>query len=151
LVRPGSGRRTVFVMEQSLRDASPELRAASAAGVVRAGGDANLDDLYVLFKDNDPRPALAALHELERLPTEGATKLVARLARPPYPAVQKLAAEILIRRNARDYYTALRPYLTEAKTDPEVRALALVAADENALTTAASDPRLGLAVFRARL
>jgi len=68
-IRPGAGRAKVIAMETLLRDPSPDLRAAAAAGVVRAGGDTNLDDLYVLFKDNDPRPALAALHELERLPT----------------------------------------------------------------------------------
>ena len=70
-------------MEKYLRDPAPEMRAAAAAGVVRAGGSANLDDLYVLFKDNDPRPALAALRELERVPSDEATKLIARLAQRP--------------------------------------------------------------------
>ncbi len=68
-IRPGAGRRAVIAMEVFLRDPSPDLRAAAAAGVVRAGGDTNLADLYVLFKDSDPRPALAALRELERLNT----------------------------------------------------------------------------------
>jgi hypothetical protein len=137
-------------METYLRDPSAEMRAAAAAGVVRAGGDSNLDDLYVLFKDNDPRPSLAALRELDRVPSEESTKLVARLAhRPPLP-VQKAAAEILVRRGARDAFATLRPFL-EAGTDPELRALALVAADEAALRAAGADPKLGLAAFRARL
>ena len=87
---PAPAARKVIAMENYLRDPSPEMRAAAAAGVVRAGGTANLDDLYVLFKDNDPRPALAALRELERVPTEEATKLIARLARRPQLEVQKL-------------------------------------------------------------
>jgi hypothetical protein len=149
-IRPGAGRAKVIAMETMLRDPSPDLRAAAAAGVVRAGGDANLDDLYVLFKDNDPRPALAALRELERLPSDEATKLIARLARRPQPAVQHAAAELLIRRAARDYYATLRPYL-EAKADPELRAMALVAADEATLAAAAADPALGFAAYRARL
>ena len=150
-IRPGAGRAKVIAMEVYLRDPAPDVRAAAAAGVVRAGGDTNLDDLYVLFKDNDPRPALAALRELDRVPSEEATKLVARLARRPQPAVQKLAAEILIRRGARDYYSALRPYLDAKNSDPEVHVLALVAADEPALQAVAVDPKLGLAAYRARL
>jgi hypothetical protein len=117
---------------------------------VRAGGSANLDDLYVLFKDSDPRPALAALRELERVPSDEATKLIARLARRPQPEVQKLAADMLLHRNARDSYPSFKSYL-DPKTEPELRALALAGADEAALQSAAADAQLGLGVFRARL
>ncbi len=149
-VRPGSGRVKVIAMERTLRDPSPELRAASAAGVVRAGGDTNLADLYVLFKDGDPRPSLASLRELDHLKTEESTKLVARLLRRPQPEVEKLAADILIRRKARDFYSALRPYL-DPKTDPGVRGRALIVADDATLRTLAADPQLGIWVYRARL
>ena len=54
--RPGSGRSKVFALVPPLRDPSPEMRAAAAAGIVRAGGDSNLADLYVIFTDKDPRP-----------------------------------------------------------------------------------------------
>jgi TonB family protein len=149
-VRPGSGRPKVIAMERTLRDPEPELRAASAAGVVRAGGDANLADLYVLFKDGDPRPSLAALRELEHLRTEESTKLIARLLRRPQPEVEKLAADILIRRGARDSFSALRPYL-DPKTDPAVRGRALIMADDATLRGLAADPQLGVWVYRARL
>jgi hypothetical protein len=59
-IKPNAGRPKVIAMEKFLRDPAPEMRAAAAAGVVRAGGSSNLDDLYVLFKDTDARPALAA-------------------------------------------------------------------------------------------
>ena len=130
-IKPNAGRPKVIAMGKYLRDPAPEMRAAAAAGVVRAGGAANLDDLYVLFKDNDARPALAALRELERVPSEKATELIARLARRPQREVQKAAAEMLIRRNARDHFSALKPYL-EPKADPELRALALASLDEAA-------------------
>ncbi|HEY7370834.1 MAG TPA: TonB family protein [Polyangia bacterium] len=149
-IKPGAGRPKVIAMERYLRDASPDIRAAAAAGVVRAGGAANLDDLYVLFKDNDARPAMASLRELDRVPSEEATKLIARLARRPQPEVQKLASEILLRRNARDYYPSFKSFM-DPKADPDLRALALAGADEPALQAAASDPKLGLGVFRARL
>ncbi len=151
LIKPNAGRGKVVAMVPFLRDPAPDIRAAAAAGVVRAGGDTDLADLYVLFKDNDPRPALATLRELERVPSEEATKLIARLARRPQPAVQKLAAEVLIRRGARDYFPALRPLLLDPKTDPEVRGLALVGADEPTLLAASADPKSGIAPFRARL
>jgi TonB family protein len=149
-IKTNAGRAKVIAMGKYLRDPAPELRAAAAAGVVRAGGAANLDDLYVLFKDDDVRPALAALRELERVPGEEATKLIARLARRPQREVQKAAAELLLRRQARDHYAALKPFL-EPKVDPELRALALAGVDEAALQAAAADAALGLGVFRARL
>ncbi len=149
-IKPNAGRAKVIAMEKFLRDPAPEMRAAAAAGVVRAGGAANLDDLYVLFKDDDPRPSLAALKELERVPSEEATKLIARLARRPQADVQKLAAEMLVRRNARDYFSALKPYL-DPKADPTLRTLAIAGLDEPALQAAAGDTTLGLGVYRARL
>jgi TonB family protein len=150
LIRPGAGRRSVIAMELFLRDPSPYLRAAAAAGVVRAGGDTNLADLYVLFKENDPRPPLAALHELQRLNTEESTKLIARLARRPQIDVAKLAADILFRRGARDSYGVLKPYLAPNTALP-MRGRALVVADEATLRTAAADPNLGIWVYRAHL
>jgi TonB family protein len=149
-IRPGAGRGKVIAMESILRDPSPEIRAAAAAGVVRAGGDTNLADLYVLFKDSDARPALAALRELDRLPTQESTNLVARLARRPQLEVQKLAAEILVRRQARGSFSVLKPFL-EPATDPALRGLALVAADDTLLASLGNDPHYGYCVYRAYL
>ncbi len=149
-IRPGAGRRAVIAMEVYLRDPAPDLRAAAAAGVVRAGGDTNLADLYVLFKDSDARPALAALHELERLQTEESTKLVARLVRRPQLEVAKLATDILFRRGVRDSYGVLKPYL-EPNTTMPLRGRAMVVADDALLRSASADPALGIWVYRARL
>jgi TonB family protein len=149
-VRPNAGRSKVVAVVPFLRDPSPDIRSAAAAVVVRAGGDANLEDLYVLFKDTDQRAALATLREIERVRSEPATELISRLAKRPFLAVQKLAAQMLIRRGARDHYLVLRPYL-DAKVDPELRGLALVTADEPAMQAAAADPTLGINFYRARL
>lgn len=150
LIKPGAGRPKVIAMEKYLRDPSPEVRAAAAAGVVRAGGSANLDDLYVLFKETDPRPALAALRELDRVYGDEATKLIARLAKRPQIEVQRAAADLLLKRNARDYYPSMKPYL-EPKADPALRTVALAGVDEASLQAAATEPGLGNGVFRARL
>jgi HEAT repeat protein len=149
-IKPNAGRPKVIAMEKFLRDPAPEMRAAAAAGVVRAGGSSNLDDLYVLFKDTDARPALAALRELDRVTSDDANKLIARLIKRPQRDVQKLAAEMLIRRNARDYFSTMKSFL-DAKADPELRALAAASLEDEELKTAGTDATLGIGVFRARL
>jgi TonB family protein len=147
-IKPGAGRGKVFMVEPFLRDPQALLRAAAAAGVVRAGGDANLADLYVLFKENDPRPCLAALKELEHLQTQASTELIARLMHRPQPDVQHMAADILIRRGARDSFGSFKTFL-DPKADPAMHGRALVAADDATLLAAGTDPRLGIWVFRA--
>jgi len=64
--------------------------------------------------------------------------------------IQELAADMLLRRNAREHYPTLKSYL-DPKTDPTLRAVALAGVDEPALQAAATDPTLGNGVFRARL
>ena len=158
---PGSGRGKVFALVTPLRDPSPEIRAAAAAGIVRAAGNSNLDDLYVIFMDKDPRPSAAVATELDHLRTEEATKLLVRLLKRSNLAVQLAATRALINRGARDTYGAFRPFL-DAKTDAELRGLALVSAEASTLDNLAkvveasngADPkatRLGLATYHARL
>jgi HEAT repeat protein len=137
------------------------MRAAAAAGIVRAAGNSNLDDLYVIFMDKDPRPSAAVATELDHLRTEEATKLLVRLLKRSNLAVQLAATRALINRGARDTYGAFRPFL-DAKTDAELRGLALVSAEASTLdnlakvveASNAADPkatRLGLATYHARL
>jgi hypothetical protein len=149
-VRPNAGRGKVLAMVQIIRDPAPELRAAACAGIVRAGGDSNLEDLYVLFKDTDARPSEATLRELDRLHSEAALNLVARLARRPQLSVEKMAAEILVRRRARPDFSSLKAYLAPA-TDARLRGMALVAADETLLASLAGDVKTGIWVYRAYL
>jgi HEAT repeat protein len=158
---PGSGRGKVFALVTPLRDPSPEMRAAAAAGIVRAAGNSNLDDLYVIFMDKDPRPSAAVATELDHLRTEEATKLLVRLLKRSNLAVQLAATRALINRGARDTYGAFRPFL-DAKTDAELRGLALVSAEASTLDNLAKvveasnaadakATRLGLATYHARL
>ena len=158
---PGSGRGKVFALVTPLRDPSPEMRAAAAAGIVRAAGNSNLDDLYVIFMDKDPRPSAAVATELDHLRTEEATKLLVRLLKRSNLAVQLAATRALINRGARDTYNAFRPFL-DAKTDAELRGLALVSAEASTLDNLAKvveasnaadakATRLGLATYHARL
>jgi hypothetical protein len=75
---------------------------------------------------------------------------VARLVRRPQLEVDKLAADILFERQARDSYGALKGFLEPSAAAP-MRGRALVVADDATLRSLAADPNLGIWVYRARL
>jgi hypothetical protein len=150
-IRPMSGRAKMLSMVRILKDPAVELRAAGSAGVVRAGGDSDFNDLYMLFKDTDARPAEATLRELDHVPTEETTKFIAKLMRRPLPAVQKLAAQLLVKRHARSAFPAFKAFLEPPSSDAELRGMALVAADDAKLASLAADPKMGVWVYRAFL
>jgi len=150
-IRPGAGRAKMLAMVHLLKDPAIELRTAGSAGVVRAGGDSDFDDLYMLFRDTDPRPAVAVLHELDRVPTEAATSFIAKLMRRPLVAVQRAAGEMLLKRHAKNTFPAFKSFLEPPSSDAEMRGLALVAADDAKLVSLAADPKMGVWVYRALL
>ena len=157
-IRPGVGRSKVVAMVPFLRDPAPDVRAAAAGGIIRAGGDTDLADLYVLFKDNDPRAAELVARELDRVRTEEATKFLVRLLKRPFPSVQMLATQMLIKRRAVTSFPALKPFL-QPTADPAVRLRALVAADSPVLAAMANpaddgavgDPAGQIGAYRAYL
>jgi hypothetical protein len=149
LVRPGAGRAKMLGMVSLLKESSIEMRAAGSAGVVRAGGDSDFDDLYMLFRDSDPRPAEATLRELERVQTEEGTKMIAKLMKRPLPAVQRLAAQLLIKRHAKSTFTAFSAF--EGSADTELRGLSLVAAEDSKIAAMGADAKMGIWAYRALL
>ena len=150
-VRPNAGRAKMLAMVRLVKDSSTEIRSAGCAGVVRAGGDGDLDQLYMLFKDTDPRPAEATLRELDRVPTEKATQFIAKLMKRPLASVQKLSAQLLFKRHTKSTLSAFKMFLDPPAADPELRAMGLVAADDARLAKLAADPKMGESAYRARL
>jgi HEAT repeat protein len=150
-VRPNAGRAKMIAMVRLVKDPAIELRSAGCAGVVRAGGDADFDDLYMLFKDTDPRPAEATLRELERVPTEATTQYIAKLMKRPLVSVQKLAAQLLIKRRAKAQFPAFKSFLEPPASDATLYGLSLVAADDAQLAKLSSDAKMGIWVYRALL
>jgi HEAT repeat protein len=148
-VRPNAGRGKMLGIVGLLREPSIEMRTAGSAGVVRAGGDSDFDDLYMLFRDTDPRPAEATLRELENVRGEEATKMIAKLMHRPLVPVQRAAARLLIKRRARSTFPSFASFLESS--DPELRGMGLVAADDAKLTSQAADPKMGIWVYRALL
>ena len=150
-IRPGAGRAKMLSMVRLLKEPSIELRAAGYAGVVRAGGDSDFDDLYMLFRDTDARPAEATLRELDHVPTEKATQYIAKLMRRPLVPVQRAAAQLLLKRHAKSSFAAFKTFLEPPAADAELRGMGLVAADDAKLASASADPKLGIWVFRTLL
>jgi HEAT repeat protein len=150
-IRPMAGRAKMIGMVRLVKEPSIEMRSAGCAGVVRAGGDSDFDDLYMLFKDTDPRPAEATLRELDGVKTEEANKYAAKLLKRPLPSVQKMAAEILLKRHSKSNFPAFKAFLDTPPADPTLRGMALVAADDAQLAKLSVDPKMGIWVYRALL
>jgi hypothetical protein len=148
-IRPGAGRAKMIGMVRLLKEPSVEMRAAGSAGVVRAGGDSDFDDLYMLFRDTDPRPAEATLRELDGVKGDKATQMIAKLMKRPLVPVQRAAAELLVKRRAKGTFAGFAGF-ADSK-DVALKGMALVAADDSRLAGAGADPKLGIWAYRARL
>ena len=148
-IRPNAGRAKMLGMVHLLKEPSIEMRTAGSAGVVRAGGDSDFDDLYMLFRDTDPRPAEATLRELDRVKSDEATKMIAKLMKRPLVPVQRLAAQLLVKRRAKSTFAAFAGFLDSK--DAELHGMGLVAADDSKLAGMGADPKMGIWAYRARL
>ncbi len=134
-VQPGGGRATVFRMVPFLKDPAVELRAASAAGVVRAAGDAELDQLYRLFSEKDPRPYEWVAQELSKFGTGPTLELLTRMLKKEDRRIRVAATRALGARSdaaARHIYESLAKdadaeiaALVQGKTNPALLALSL--------------------------
>ncbi|MES1205897.1 MAG: TonB family protein [Pseudomonadota bacterium] len=123
-VRKGAGRPEMYRLAPLLHDKQVEIRCAASAGMVRAGGDAALDQLYLLARETDPRPGQAVAIELGRMSTAASAAFLGKMLKKNNLPVQIAAAQALAAR--RD--AAARTELEAAKADDrapfEVRTIA---------------------------
>lgn len=150
---PGRGRVGVIRMAPLLHDPSPEIRAAAAAGVLRAGGDLGLEQLYLLARERDPRPLLAAAAEMGRMNTEASAALLGKWLKRSDKTVRRAAIQALAARHDEAARALVEPILRAAITNPEedpaVRALAISTADVAQIVAMSADARLGRIGYRA--
>jgi HEAT repeat protein len=149
LIRPNAGRAKMLGMVHLLKEPSIEMRAAGSAGVVRAGGDSDFDDLYMLFRDTDPRPAEATLRELDHVKGDKATQMIAKLMHRPLVPVQRAAAELLVKRHAKSAFPAFANFADS--NDAALKGMSLVAADDSKIAAMGADAKMGIWAYRARL
>ena len=149
------GRVGVIRMAPLLHDPSPDIRAAASAGVLRAGGDLGLEQLYLLARERDPRPLQAAAAEMARMNSEASAELLGKWTKRTDKVVRRAAIQALAARHDGHARALVEPILQAAVTngaeDPAVRLLAIPLADANQLVAMTGDPMLGRAAYQALL
>lgn len=148
-------RPSLIKMASLLRNRAPELRAAGAAGVIRAGGEEGVEQLYRLPRETDVRPIVAAAAELAQLRGDDSATLLEKLLKRTEPEVRVAVVQALAaRRDAASRKlaeTVIAAAKREPAENPAMRTLALDQAAPAELVAMAADTRLGLAGYRALL
>jgi TonB family protein len=149
------GRIGVIHLAPLLHDPAPEIRAAAAAGVLRAGGDLGLEQLFLLSRERDSRVLLAAASELARMTSDDSAKMLGRMLKRSDKSVRAAALAALAARTDPVARKLVDPILAAARTnaseDPAVRILAIPGAQPGELVALSADSRLGLAGYRGLL
>jgi TonB family protein len=155
LMPPHRGRVGVIRLAPLLHDPAPEIRAAAAAGVLRAGGDLGIEQLFLLGRERDPRPLIAAASELGHMSTEASTALLGKLLKRSEKNVRLAAIRALAGRADAPARALVDPILAAARAnsseDPAIRELAISSADPAELVGISIDTRIGAAAYRALL
>jgi hypothetical protein len=123
--------------------------------VLRAGGDSGLEQLYLLSRDRDVRPLVAAAGELGRLSSEASADMLRRLLKRPETAVRVAVVAALAGRRDAAAHALVDPILQEARQnpteEPAIRQLALPGSSPFELMAMSNDARLGLSVYESLL
>jgi TonB family protein len=151
--RPGGGRPTLYRLEPLVKDPSVEVRAAAAAGLIRACGDLANDYLTPLLKARDSEPIVAMVPELAKETTAASLDLLAKIAKRPDPELKfPMLVALAQRKDARALY---QPLAAAVKKDPYASAAAKQIvygnADFTELQPMMKDPGLGLLAYKALL
>jgi len=153
--RPGGGRPTLYRLQPLIKDPSTEVRAAAAAGMIRACGDLADDFVLPLFKARESEPLAAMAPELGKQSSVGSLDLLAKMLKRNNPELRvPVLAALAIRTDAagRALY---QPTALAVKKDPyassEARRIVYATAEVNELVPLMRDPALGLQAFKALL
>ena len=154
-IPPGGSRVSLVRMAPLLHDPLPEIRAAAAAGVLRAGGDAGIEQLFLLARERDPRPLIGAATELGHMSSEASLQLLRKLLKRSEITVRGAVVLALASRRDQPARELVNPILSAARANPgeipSIRELALGGASPAELVVMSTDARLGLSVYRALL
>ena len=114
-VRKGAGRPEMYRLAPFLRDKAVEVRAAASAGMLRAGGDLALDQLYRLSRETDPRPAQLVAAELATHATSASAEFLGQMMKRDNREIQIAVLQALMARKDRE----ARALVEEVKTNPQ--------------------------------
>jgi TonB family protein len=150
---PGGGRPALYRLEPLVKDPSVEVRAAAAAGLIRACGDLANDYVAPLLKAPNPEPLAAMVPELAKESSPASLDLLAKIAKRPE---RELKMPVLValsqRKDARALY---QPLAAAVKQDPyasrAAKQIVYGAADFAELQPMMKDPAVGLLAYKALL
>jgi TonB family protein len=153
--RPGGGRPTLYRLQPLVKDPSVEVRAAVAAGLVRACGDLAIDYLMPLMKAREPQPLAAMAPELGKQTSAGSFDLLAKIQKRNDPTLRTPVLAALAERTDAAGRALFQQEAAAIKKDPyaspEARRIVYANADVNELIPLMADPALGLQGFKALL
>ncbi len=151
--RPGGGRPTLYRLEPLVKDPSVEVRAAAAAGLIRACGDLANDYVAPLLKARETEPVVAMVPELAKETSPASLDLLTKIAKRPDPAL-KLPVLVALsqRKDARALY---QPLAAAVKKDPyaspAARQIVYGSADFAELQPMMREPGVGVLAYKALL
>jgi TonB family protein len=153
--RPGGGRPTLYRLQPLVADPSVVVRAAVAAGLVRACGDLADDYVMPLFKARDVEPLVAMAPELGKLSSPASLDLLAKMQKRNDPALRLPVLAALSTRQDAAGRALYKPVAAAVKSDPyaspEARRIVYATADVGELKPLMRDPTLGLLAFKGLL
>jgi hypothetical protein len=154
--RPGGGRPSLYRLQPLLADPSADVRAAAAAGMVRACGDLANPYVLPLFKGRDAEPLAAMAPELGKASSPASADLLAKMQKRPEPELKLPVLAALANRQDPAGKALYEPLAQAIKKDPyaspEARRIVYTRADADELKAmAAKDPALGLPAYKALL
>ncbi len=153
--RPGGGRPTLYRLQPLVKDPSVEVRAAAAAGLVRAAGDLANDFVLPLFKAREVQPLVAMAPELGKQTSAGSLDLLAKLQKRNDPELRSPVLAALAERTDPAGHALYQTAAAAVKKDPyasaEARRIVYANADVKELQPLMTDPALGLMGFKALL
>jgi hypothetical protein len=153
--RPGGGRPTLYRLQPLVQDASTDVRAAVAAGLIRACGDLAIDYVKPLMTARDSGPLVAMAPELGKQTSAGTLDLLAKIQKRNEQALRlPVLAALAARTDAPGralYQTAADAAKKDPYASPEARRIVYANADIKELVPQMSDPVLGLLAYKALL
>src|SRR3569623_323060 len=123
-VKKGGGRPEMYRLAPLLHDKAVEVRGAASAGIVRAAGDLALEQLYLLARETDPRPARAVAAELGAMSSAPSAEFLGHMVKRDNREVQLAAARALAGRTDAAARAELDSVKTSSTAFPELLALA---------------------------
>ncbi|HVZ74808.1 MAG TPA: TonB C-terminal domain-containing protein [Polyangia bacterium] len=153
--RPGGGRPALYRLEPLLKDASPDVRAAAAAAIVRACGDISFEYLNPLFKNSDNRPFVAMAPALGELSSPASADLLARILKRDASDTDEAVLRALAARKDEKARAMFKPLAAKAKRSSHssnaLRLFLYANAPLEEVRPLANDPYLGILAYKAML